>query len=90
MQDLKSPRWISAKGLLFVVLGCSAGALLLVEHPGLMTLVLLVITVWSFCRAYYFAFYVLEHYVDPSFRYSGLVSLLCHVFGKPVTPSRRD
>ena len=90
MRDLTSPRRITAKGLLFVMPGCLSGALLLVEHPGLTTLVLLVITVWSFCRAYHFAFYVLEHYVDPTYRYWGLVSLLHHFFTKRVTPSRRD
>jgi hypothetical protein len=36
---------------------------------------LLVITVWVFCRFYYFAFYVLEHYVDPGYRFAGLLSL---------------
>jgi hypothetical protein len=35
---------------------------------------LLIIAVWAFCRFYYFAFYVIEHYVDPSYRYSGLAS----------------
>ena len=34
--------------------------------------VLLVLIVWAFCRAYYFVFYVIEHYVDSRFRFSGL------------------
>ena len=38
---------------------------------GLFTLFCLAI--WSFCRAYYFAFYVIEHYVDPAFRFAGLL-----------------
>jgi len=32
--------------------------------------------IWSFCRAYYFAFYVIERYVDPRFKFSGLFSAL--------------
>ena len=39
---------------------------------------LLAVAVWSFCRAYYFAFYVLERYVDPGFKFSGLGSLLAY------------
>jgi hypothetical protein len=27
-------------------------------------------------RAYYFAFYVIQHYVDPGYRFSGLFSFL--------------
>ena len=31
---------------------------------------------WASARAYYFAFYVLERYVDPRLRYAGLLALL--------------
>jgi hypothetical protein len=74
MGDLKSPRWLYFKAVLFVFLGLSAGVLLVLEHPTLKSTVLLFLTVWSFSRAYYFAFYVLEHYVDPSYKFSGLWS----------------
>jgi hypothetical protein len=30
------------------------------------------LSIWSFARAYYFAFYVIEHYVDGSYRFAGL------------------
>lgn len=33
---------------------------------------LLALAVWGFCRAYDFAFYVIEHYIDPGYRYAGL------------------
>lgn len=33
---------------------------------------LLLLAIWCFCRAYYFAFYVIEHHVDPNFKFSGL------------------
>ena len=36
---------------------------------------LLAVSVWAFCRAYYFAFYVIERYVDPTYRFSGLGSV---------------
>jgi hypothetical protein len=70
--DLKSHRLIIAKGFLFLVLGLFASALLLTEHAELRTAGLLVIAVWAFCRFYYFAFYVIEKYVDPGYRFTGL------------------
>ena len=80
MKELTDPRWIKAKGLLFLFAGVLAGALLLIESPRVKTAVLLLVTVWCFCRAYYFAFYVLERYVDPSFRFSGLGSALRYLW----------
>jgi hypothetical protein len=72
MKELTDARWIKMKGLLFLVLGMAAVAVLLVEHPDLKTAILLAIAIWCFCRFYYFAFYVIEHYVDPGYRFSGL------------------
>lgn len=72
MADLTNPRVIKAKGLLFLVLGLLASAILLIEVGSLRVAVLLAVAIWSFCRFYYFAFYVIEHYVDPQFRFAGL------------------
>jgi len=80
MKNLTNRNWIIAKGFLFLLLGLLSGALLLIEHLTLSTIVLLAIAVWSFCRFYYFAFYVLERYVDPSYKFSGLLSMLRYVF----------
>ena len=74
MKDLTSPRWILIKGGLFLILGMMAGTLLLVQHPTLSVGFLVITAVWAFCRFYYFAFYVIEHYVDPSYRFNGLTS----------------
>jgi len=74
MKNLTSPFWIKFKGLLFLLVGISSAALLLMECPTLKIAVLLAITVWCFCRSYYFAFYVIEHYVDPGYHFSGLGS----------------
>ena len=72
MADLKKPRVIYLKGFLFLGGGCLASALLLAELPTLKVAFLLAVAVWCFARCYYFAFYVVEHYVDPQFRFSGL------------------
>ena len=73
MKDL-TPGWIKAKGILFLFMGIASAVLLILECPTWRTAVLLAIAVWSFCRFYYFAFYVIEKYVDPSYKFSGLWS----------------
>ena len=74
-KDLTDPRWLYAKGVLFVILGLLACVLIVLEHPSVKVASLLVVAVWSFSRAYYFVFYVIEHYIDPTYRFSGLWSL---------------
>ncbi len=74
MKDLTNPRWIKLKGILFLIIGLFSSVLLILNYPEIKALFLLGISVWSFCRFYYFAFYVIEHYVDPSYRFSGLSS----------------
>lgn len=44
---------------------CSSTLAVLLEHPSWKMAGLLVIAVWCFCRAYYFAFYVVSRYADP-------------------------
>lgn len=63
--------WVKAG--LFVLLGSLASALLVTQLPDVRYAVLLAIAIWSFCRAYYFAFYVMERYVDPTYRFAGLI-----------------
>jgi uncharacterized membrane-anchored protein len=74
MADLQNPKLIWLKGLLFLLLGLFASGLLLMFAPILQVAVLLCLAVWSFCRFYYFAFYVIQHYVDPSYRFAGLLA----------------
>lgn len=82
MRDLHSSRLIWLKAWLFLLLGLASAALLLLEAPSLKLALLLALTVWAFCRAYYFAFYVLERYVDPEFKFSGLGSLLGYLLAR--------
>ena len=72
MGDLTNPKIIKLKGLLFLFLGVLSAALLLMLAPRWEVALVLAIVVWSFCRFYYFAFYVIQHYVDPEFRFAGL------------------
>ena len=76
MKDLTSAFWIKVKGLLFLVIGIAAAVFLLLDNLKWQTAVLLAMTIWGFCRFYYFAFYVIEKYVDPGYKFSGLISFL--------------
>ena len=74
MKDLSNPFWIKMKGILFLITGLVAAVLLFLDNPSWKTAVLLTLTIWSFCRFYYFAFYVIEKYVDADYKFSGLGS----------------
>ncbi len=89
MRDLQSPAWMGLKAALFLVIGIASCALILVQAPDLRIAALLILAIWSFCRAYYFAFYVIEKYVDPSYRFSGLFSAIKHLVTRrpPTRPS---
>ena len=74
MGDITNPKLIYTKGFLFLLTGFLASLALLLEHPTVKVGLLLALAVWSFARFYYFAFYVIEHYVDPGYRFAGLWS----------------
>jgi hypothetical protein len=74
MKDLTQARWIKLKGFLFLLIGTVAAILIFCDEPDWKTAALLALVIWSFCRFYYFAFYVIEKYVDPGYKFSGLMS----------------
>jgi hypothetical protein len=76
MADIRDPRLLYLKGALFLGLGALSGTILLLETPSLKHALLLALTVWGFARAYYFVFYVIQHYVDDQYRFAGLGSFL--------------
>lgn len=80
--DLQSAKLIYLKGFLFLVTGLLAVAGLLLDTPTLRTAFLLLIAVWSFCRLYYFMFYVIEKYVDPGYKFAGIHSFLLYLLRK--------
>lgn|GEM_PF-177230 len=81
MTDIKSPRLLYVKGALMLLTGILAGSLVISQSPSLWTAFLLSIAIWGFCRAYYFAFYVIEHYVDSGYKFSGLIDFLRYCLG---------
>ena len=86
MKNIADPFWIKLKGILFLILGTLAAILLVLELPNVKVVVLLALAIWSFCRFYYFAFYVMEKYVDSTYRYSGLLDLARHLVRRSPKP----
>jgi len=82
MQDLKTPGAMWLKAALFFAIAAVSSILLLVELPAIRTAVLLALAIWASCRAYYFAFYVIHHYVDPTYHFSGLGSFMAYLWQK--------
>ncbi|NNE94013.1 MAG: hypothetical protein HKN23_20370 [Verrucomicrobiales bacterium] len=81
--DIKSRKLLIFKGILLLALGLLAGVLLILEFgPWWRKTILLAICVWAFCRAYYFAFYVITNYIDSEFKYAGLWSAVRYLLGK--------
>lgn len=80
MTDIKNPRLLWTKGILFLLIGIASSVLLMLEAPSLKVSLLFALSVWAFCRAYYFAFYVIEHYADPNYRFAGLISFIRYAF----------
>ena len=82
MADIKNPRLLYAKGVLFVLGGIMAAGLIFMERPTIKVALLLAIAIWCFARAYYFVFYIIEHYVDPSYKFAGLWSFVRYLLCK--------
>jgi hypothetical protein len=82
MGDLRDPRLIYLKAAMFLVIGVLSAGLLLAANPTVQTALLLGICVWAFCRLYYFAFYVIEHYVDGKFKFAGLGAFVGYLFAQ--------
>jgi uncharacterized membrane protein len=73
MSDLKNPNAIYAKGVLFLAIAIFSAVLIVLQTMDWRIAALLLCCIWASCRFYYFAFYVIQHYVDDRFRFSGLL-----------------
>jgi hypothetical protein len=82
MPDITNHKLLYFKGGLFIFTGLFASTLILLESQSLKVAALLAIAIWSFSRAYYFAFYVVQHYADPGYRFAGLWSFLRYAWFK--------
>ncbi len=88
-RDLTDPRWMYLKVALFVAIGVASAALILIELPSWKIAALLALAIWSFARCYYFAFYVIERYIDPTFKFAGLGSVALYVLRRRKSSANR-
>jgi hypothetical protein len=78
------------KGALFVVLGALSAVLLIVQMPTWKTIGLLAVTVWAFCRFYYYLFYVQERYLGRDKPFAGVVDALRFLASKLIQGKSKD
>ncbi|MGJ8697473.1 MAG: hypothetical protein ACSHYF_14240 [Verrucomicrobiaceae bacterium] len=86
LSDDLPPHWIWIKAAAFLLILSLSAALTLFLTTPLQRLFPLFCVIWSSARLYYFAFYVIEHYLDPNFRFSGLFSLARLLKNRKVPP----
>jgi hypothetical protein len=77
--DLKSPFLIHLKGWLFLLIAAMSGGLLICLTLDARIALLLGLCVWSACRFYFYAFYVIERWVDRRYRFAGLGSFIAYL-----------
>ena len=73
MGDIKKVWLLYLKGFLLFLTGFISSVILILSSFNFKTIVLLLLAIWGFCRAYYFAFYVIQHYIDPNYKFAGLL-----------------
>ncbi len=81
-RDSMNPKWMYLKAILFVIILVSCSSLLLLASPMWRTAGLLALVIWSSSRLYYFMFYVIEKYIDPSFRFAGVGAAVSYLIGR--------
>jgi hypothetical protein len=75
-RDLTSRRAIVAKGIAFAAIVALAAGMLIAESPSLRTATMVAVLIRAAARFYYFLFYVLETFVDPTQKYAGLGAMV--------------
>lgn len=80
--DLKKPWQMYLKAVLFFCIGMLSLALLFLISQDWRVIGFACLSIWAFSRLYYFCFYVIEKYIDPSFKFSGLVSVIQYLLSR--------
>jgi len=66
------------------MLGVLASVLLVLEKPTLKIGLLRIGAIWSFCRLYHFAFYLIERYLDPGCGFAGILCFARYCISKEL------
>ena len=81
-KHILSNKLIYLKAILFLIIGITGFLYcwsITFDIPLFLTLL---VTIWAWCRLYYFIFYVIEKYVDSGYKFSGIINFFCYVFKK--------
>lgn len=81
-KDIKHPKLIYFKAFLFLLILILSTTLILVELNSLKMSLLLLLVIWSSARLYYFMFYVIENYVDPDYKFTGVGAFINYLISK--------
>ena len=76
LKDINKVWLLYLKAFLLFLTGFISSILIVLLNLNFKTIVLLLFAIWGFCRAYYFAFYVIQHHVDPTYKFSGLIDFV--------------
>ena len=90
-----SPGWIYVKGLMFLLILVASSVLNVFTEDVFHRVLLTLFIIWSASRLYYFMFYVIEHYIDDSYKFSSVYACLRYLItrrGKnaAINPSDKD
>ena len=77
-----SKKLMYLKAILFLVIGIFGFLYCWLINFNLIFFVMLVITIWAWCRLYYFIFYVITNYIDDKYKFSGIMDFLYYLFKK--------
>lgn len=81
-QELQNVALLYLKALLFLIILLIAVLAIIVETRSFYITVLLLLAIWSAARLYYFMFYVIEKYIDPQYKFSGICAFLKYLFSR--------
>ncbi|MEL7496901.1 MAG: hypothetical protein AAFN77_04785 [Planctomycetota bacterium] len=79
-RDIESPWLLKVKGLAFAVIGLLSAGILMWQLKEWTLIAMLIVSIWAWCRFYYFLFYVLEHYAGRKRPYAGIFDALTSIF----------
>ena len=74
--------FIIIKAILFFVIGI-IGILfmIIIRDFNLLFTILLFLTLWAWCRVYYFGFYIIHKFFDPEYKFNGLFHFFLYLMG---------
>ena len=78
-RDIKNPKLIYLKGILFLLILVISVNFILIKTKSWIISFLLLLVIWSSARFYYFMFYVIENYVNSSYKFRGIWHFLTYL-----------